>query len=123
MTEKIKIIFLLFIMEEENLNEKDENFFENLIKKLIDCLNNVGENIKNFQPKLFCLPTEQIISPTNETQKILPDKNPELLNQIKNIQLFQKEIFGKFSFLSGLLTRNVELPEKIFNTLLFLQIK
>lgn len=110
-------------MEEENLNEKDENFFENLIKKLIDCLNNVGENIKNFQTKLFCLPKEQIISPINETQNILPDKNPELLNQIKNIQLFQKEIFGKFSFLSGLLTRNVELPEKIFNTLLFLQIK
>ena len=104
-------------MDEEDNNSV--NFFENLIKKLIDCINNIGENIKNFQIKLKRLPHVDM-NQSKPMEEIAPKLPKDQLNELLQ---FEKDISSKFTFLTGLLTNKVELPDKLFNTLTFLHIK
>lgn len=104
-------------MDEEDNNSV--NFFENLIKKLIDCINNIGENIKNFQIKLKRLPHVDM-NQSKPMEEIAPKLPKDQLNELLQ---FEKDISSKFTFLTGLLTNKVELPDKLFNTLAFLHIK
>ena len=86
---------------------------------MIDCINNIGENIKNFQIKLKRLPHVDM-NQSKPMEEIAPKLPKDQLNELLKIE---KDISSKFTFLTGLLTNKVELPDKLFNTLAFLHIK
>ena len=103
-------------MDENNYFIDKNNIFENIIKNTVSIVNQTGEKIKEYQNIINKLPNNN-----NENEK---NSNIEINKEIKsNILNIQKEIESNFRMLSTLFTSKINVPEKLFNTICFLQIK
>ena len=93
------------------------NIFENIIKNTVNIVNQTGEKIKEYQNIINKLPKNK----NDENEK---NSNIEISKEIQNnILKIQKEIQTNFKMLSTLFTAKINIPEKLFNTICFLQIK
>ena len=100
----------------ENFIDKN-NIFENIIKNTVNIVNQTGEKIKEYQNIINKLPKNK----NDENEK---NSNIEISKEIQNnILKIQKEIQTNFKMLSTLFTAKINIPEKLFNTICFLQIK
>ena len=104
-------------MDENNYFIDKNNIYENIIKNIVNIVNQTGEKIKEYQNIINKLPNNN----SNENEK---NSNIEINKEIKNnILNIQKEIESNFRMLSTLFTSKINVPEKLFNTICFLQIK
>ncbi len=98
--------------------EDEKENISKIVMKIIEMVNNVGKKIQEFQFKLKQLNNvdKTIIDEKNILKEISKEEKSQLLN-------LEKEIEQEIIIVTKFIYNKKEVPEEIFNTISFLQIK
>ena len=99
--------------------EDERENISKIVMKIIEIINNIGKKIQDFElnlKKIFKIENEK---KNNEEGKLI-EINKEEKSKILN---FEKEIEQDIILVSKFIYNKKEVPENIFNTVSFLQIK
>ncbi len=98
--------------------EDEKENISKIVMKIIEMVNNVGKKIQEFQFKLKQLNNvdKTIIDEKNILKEISKEEKSQLLN-------LEKEIEQQIIIVTKFIYNKKEVPEEIFNTISFLQIK
>ena len=98
--------------------EDEKENISKIVMKIVEMVNNVGKKIQEFQFKLKQLNNvdKTIIDEKNILKEISKEEKSQLLN-------LEKEIEQQIIIVTKFIYNKKEVPEEIFNTISFLQIK